>query len=572
MIKEFTKSISNKEPTKIYAFGGLDEIGKNMYGIEYKDEIIVIDCGIKFANEELLGIDGIVANFEYLKENEKKLKAVVITHGHEDHIGGIPHLLKEIEVPVIYAPCIAAEFINRKLQSHKDLKSTNVVVYNDLSVFKTKYFIIDFYRVNHSIPDAFGVCVQTPNGNIVESGDYRFDFSSRNEELDMHKVVEISKRGVALFMTETTNAEVSGFSPSERGIYKNIKKIISDAPGRVIMTTFASNSTRINEVVEIALNHGRKICLIGKAMEANINSSRKVGYIKINDADIISLRDIKNYEDQNIIIFCTGSQGEELAALSVMARDKHAWVSLKPSDTIIMSSNPIPGNYASVENLLNELSKHGVTIYENSSKLRLHASGHATSQELQLMIRLLNPKYLMPIHGEYKMFKTVKKIVNEIGMDPEDVVIAKNGDVLYLIDNELYYTDQIFNSDPVYIEGQETSNNSLRILKDRQILSEDGVFAIILVLNKNKFDIETLPVMVTRGCFFAKESAPLMTKISYSIKQAVKDELKLQENKNNDRNKLNLESIKKIANGIANYYIWRNKRRNPLITTIIQEI
>lgn len=570
MINEIKKNFLGKEPTKIYAFGGLDEIGKNMYGIEYKDEIIVIDCGIKFANEELLGIDGIVANFSYLKQNVEKLKAVVITHGHEDHIGGVPYLLKEIDVPVIYAPKIAAEFINRKIHEHKNIRPTKIEVYDDFSVFKTKHFTIDFYRVNHSIPDAFGVCVQTPNGNIVESGDYRFDFAARNEELDMQKVVEISKRGVALFMTETTNAEVPGFSPSEQGIYRNIKKIISEAPGRVILTTFASNTTRINEVVEIALNKGRKICLLGKAMEANVATSRKVGYINLKDSDVVSVRDLKSVEDHNLIIFCTGSQGEELAALNVMARGQHSWVTLKPTDTIIMSSNPIPGNYANVEHLINELSKHGVTIFENSPKLRLHASGHATRQELQLMLRLVNPKYLLPIHGEYKMFRTVKGIASEIGMDPENVVIAKNGDILYLIDNELYYSDQMFEADPVYIEGRKASNNSASILEQRRILSEDGIFTIILVINKDKFDINTLPIVITRGCFFAKESAPLVTKMSYAIKQAVIEELKRQEKE--QFVKIDEDAVRKSAQNVANYYIWRNKRRNPLITTIIQQI
>ncbi|WP_027123796.1 ribonuclease J [Mycoplasmoides pirum] len=571
MINEIDQSVLVKEPTKIYAFGGLDEIGKNMYGIEYKDEIVVIDCGIKFAHEELLGIDGIVANFEYLKKNAEKLKAVVITHGHEDHIGGIPYLLKEVEVPVIYAPKIASEFIMRKLQEHKDAKPTEIVVYDDFSIFKTKHFTIDFYRVNHSVPDSFGVCVQTPNGNIVESGDYRFDFAARNEELDMQKVVEISNRGVDLFMTETTNAEVNGFSSSEQDIYKNINKIISEAPGRVIMTTFASNTTRINEVIEIALNKDRKICLLGKAMEANVTTSRKVGYINIKETDLISPRELKKYEDQNIIIFCTGSQGEELAALNVMARGKHSWVSLKPTDTIIMSSNPIPGNYANVEHLLNELYKHGVIIYENSPSLRLHASGHATRQELQLMLRLVNPKYVMPIHGEYKMFSKIKKIASEVGIDKENVVIAKNGDMLYLIDHELYYSDQFFNSDSVYIEGHATSNNSAKILKERKILSEDGIFTIILLINKKKFDIINLPIVITRGCFFAKESAALVTKMTHVIKQAVKEELRKQSN--NEKNKeINYSSISDLASNIANHYIWRNKRRNPLIKTIIEEI
>ncbi|WP_027119451.1 ribonuclease J [[Mycoplasma] testudinis] len=569
MISEITKPIPGKEPTKIFAFGGLEEIGKNMYGIEYKDELIIIDCGIKFANNELLGIDGIVANFSYLRENAHKLKAVFITHGHEDHIGGVPYLLKEFDVPVIYAPKIASEFILRKLQEHKDAKPTKIEVYNDDTVVKTEYFTVDFYRVNHSIPDAFGICVQTPNGNIVESGDYRFDFEAKGDELNMHKVVEIAKRGVALFMSETTNSEIPGFSPSEQKIYSNINKIIKEAQGRVIMTTFASNTTRINEVVELALNLGRKVCLLGKSMEANVATSRKVGYINIKDSDLIAARDLKKHPDETIMIFCTGSQGEELAALNVMSRGKHPWVSLKPEDTIIMSSNPIPGNYANVEYLINELSKHGVTIFENSPSNRLHASGHATKQELQLMLRLLGPKYLLPIHGEFKMFRSVQKLAEEIGFDKDNVVIVKNGDILHLVEGELFYTDQSFFADPVYIEGRKTSKSSAQILKERRILSEDGVFTVILAIDKLKHEVLGLPIIVTRGCFFAKESGPLITKMSHAIKQSVNEELR---NQTDFSNGVHEEAICKATRNVANYYIWRNKKRNPLINTLIQEI
>lgn len=323
MIHELVKPIPNKEPTKIFALGGLEEIGKNMYGIEYKDDLIIIDCGIKFADNELLGIDGIIANFTYLHENAHKIKAVFITHGHEDHIGGIPYLLKEFNIPVIYAPKMASEFILRKLQEHKDAKPTKIEVYTDDTVVKTKHFKIDFYRVNHSIPDSFGICVQTPNGNIVESGDFRFDFQAKGEEFNLQKVAEIASRKVALFLSETTNAEIPGFSSSEENIYANINKIIKEAIGRVILTTFASNTTRINKVIEIALSLGRKICLLGKSMEANVAISRKVGYINMSDTDLVSSRDIKKYPDENIMILCTGSQGEELAALNMMARGKH---------------------------------------------------------------------------------------------------------------------------------------------------------------------------------------------------------------------------------------------------------
>lgn len=569
MIHELVKPIPNKEPTKIFALGGLEEIGKNMYGIEYKDDLIIIDCGIKFADNELLGIDGIIANFTYLHENAHKIKAVFITHGHEDHIGGIPYLLKEFNIPVIYAPKMASEFILRKLQEHKDAKPTKIEVYTDDTVVKTKHFKIDFYRVNHSIPDSFGICVQTPNGNIVESGDFRFDFQAKGEEFNLQKVAEIASRKVALFLSETTNAEIPGFSSSEENIYANINKIIKEAIGRVILTTFASNTTRINKVIEIALSLGRKICLLGKSMEANVAISRKVGYINMSDTDLVSSRDIKKYPDENIMILCTGSQGEELAALNMMSRGKHPWVSLKPTDTLIMSSNPIPGNYADVEYLINDLSKYGVNVFENSSNFKLHASGHATKQELQLMLKLLKPKYLLPIHGEFKMFRSVQKAAEEVGFDKENVVIVKNGDILHLVQGELFYTDQCFVADPVYIEGSKTSKSSAQVLKERQILSEDGIVTVILTINQELHEVNNIPIIVTRGCFFAKESGSFITKMSYAIRQAVNEELKKHKN---HAKKNNQNLISKICKNIVSYYVWRNKRRNPYIITLIQEL
>lgn len=569
MIHELVKPIPNKEPTKIFALGGLEEIGKNMYGIEYKDDLIIIDCGIKFADNELLGIDGIIANFTYLHENAHKIKAVFITHGHEDHIGGIPYLLKEFNIPVIYAPKMASEFILRKLQEHKDAKPTKIEVYTDDTVVKTKHFKIDFYRVNHSIPDSFGICVQTPNGNIVESGDFRFDFQAKGEEFNLQKVAEIASRKVALFLSETTNAEIPGFSSSEENIYANINKIIKEAIGRVILTTFASNTTRINKVIEIALSLGRKICLLGKSMEANVAISRKVGYINMSDTDLVSSRDIKKYPDENIMILCTGSQGEELAALNMMSRGKHPWVSLKPTDTLIMSSNPIPGNYADVEYLINDLSKYGVNVFENSSNFKLHASGHATKQELQLMLKLLKPKYLLPIHGEFKMFRSVQKAAEEVGFDKENVVIVKNGDILHLVQGELFYTDQCFVADPVYIEGSKTSKSSAQVLKERQILSEDGIVTVILTINQELHEVNNIPIIVTRGCFFAKESGSFITKMSYAIRQAVNEELKKHKN---HAKKINQNLISKICKNIVSYYVWRNKRRNPYIITLIQEL
>lgn len=558
---------NNTKPTVVFALGGVEEIGKNMYIIQHEDEIFIIDCGIKFADSnDLLGVDSIICPFDYLVKNKDKIKGLIVTHAHEDHIGGIPYLLKTVSIPAIYCAKLTAGIIKKKLKEHKDINSFEFKTINDESVIKTKYFTIDFFRVCHSIPDAFGICFNTPNGNIVSTGDFRFDFSTQGDESDILKMAQIGARGITALLCESTNAETQGFSTSEKYIIAEIKKIIDNAKGRVFVSTFASNLGRIEEIIEIGIKNNRKICLIGRSMVTNIETSIDVGFLNVSKDCFIETREIGEYPDNEILVLCTGSQGEEMAALNQMALGKHAWITFKQTDLLIMSSNPIPGNYESVERLLNKLSRKNITIVTNRQEQKLHASGHATETEQQLMFKLINPLYLIPIHGEYKMLRALKKNAANAGIHPENVIQVINGQKIEILNGVAKATNDFVDIYDVYVDGKNMNSDSDGLLKYRRALSQDGVFNItVLIDRKNKKVVEN-PVVSTRGCIYAKSHYGLITKISYSIKSNIEELMKSKDVP------INNNDIRRICENTASSFIWRHKKKRPLVRTTIFDL
>lgn len=551
-----------KLPTHIYALGGLEEIGKNTYVIEDNDSLIIIDAGIKFANDTLLGVDGMIANYEELKNKEKKIKALVITHGHEDHIGAIPHYLRHLNIPLIWAPNLAAKLIEKRLGEYKDIIPPPIKVFTDNDTFELGSLKVSPFRVCHSIPDAFGLMINSSNGKIISTGDFRFDFATDGDETDLYKLTQLSGGNVDVLLCESTSAEVPGFSESEKYIIRNIKEYMRSAKGRLFVSTFASNLSRIEEIIAFGINSNRKVLILGKSMEANVKISRKLGYLKVSDSDFIQAKDLPNYPDEEILIILTGSQGEEMAALNVLASGNHSKLSLKPSDTIILSSNPIPGNYAAVEEMINKLYKKGLTVYENRPDRKIHASGHATRSEQQLMFKAVNSKYIFPIHGEYKMLRMLRKNAVDVGYDKAQILIAKNGQKMALLDHELKLTDEYVAAGPLYLNGNEVNNDSGSLLKDRGILSVDGIIHIVLWIDaKNKkFNVSTLS---TRGCFYAKESGGLVAKIISSLKAEINNKLMLT-NWIIDKNEL-----KELMMTVSQQFIWRWKKKNPMIKITI---
>lgn len=550
-----------KDSTQIFALGGIEEIGKNTYVIEHGDEIFIVDAGLKFPDEkELPGVDKIIPSYDYLKENERKIAGLIITHAHEDHIGGIPFLLKTVKVPKIYGAKLTLGIVQKKLNEHKDIVKPQFVTYDDATEVKTKNFYITFFRVCHSVPDAFGVYFKTKNGTIVTTGDFRFDFSTAGDQTDMHKIAKLSQEGIDVLLIECTNAETPGFSDSEVKIIEEIGRIVRRSIGRVFISTFASNLGRIEEIIEIALKFKRKICVIGKSMDTNIKTSINVGYLNVNTRDFIEARDIEKYKDNEVMVISTGSQGEEMAALNIMAQGKHPWINFKPTDTVILSSNPIPGNWQSVEDLVNRLYHKNITVIQNSPHLKIHASGHATETEQQLMIKLVNPKYIIPIHGEFKMLKRLEKNANYAGVHMDNIIQISNGQKAILKNHVLRASDIFIDADEDYVEGNQINKNFKGVLNTRKNISNNGVFSVILTMDE-KHNLLSLPSITTRGCFYAKSEMPLMTKMAYAIKDAVQEEIK-----NKGYNEIGL---KKICSNTVNYYIWKNKKKHPMVRTSI---
>ena len=554
----------NQKPTKIFALGGIEEIGKNMYVVQQDDEIFIVDCGIKFADEnELFGVNSIICPFDYLVENKNKIKALIVTHGHEDHIGGIPYLLKTVSIPKIYAAKLPLGLVKKKLKEHDNLLQHTFEEINDNSIIKTKNFTIEFFRVCHSIPDAFGVYFKTINGKIVTAGDFRFDFSTKGDESDIQKMARIGSENIDVLLCESTNAETEGFSVSEKYIIEVIEKIINKAKGRILVSTFASNLGRIEEIIEIAIKNNRKITIMGRSIDTNISISIKSGFLNVSKDVFFPIREIDNYPDNEVLILSTGSQGEEMAGLSQIANGKHPWVTLKKTDTLIMSSNPIPGNFESVEKLINKLYHKRIKIYTNSGEQKLHSSGHATETEQQLLFKLINPMYLVPIHGEYKMLKKLRDNAVNSGMARDNVVIIRNGQILELLNGKLTLSKDAIDIYDVYVDGNSINSFSSGLLKCRKILSQDGLFNVTIVIDRKNKKIVENPILINRGCLYAKNYSGLIIKMTHMIKDEIQQEM------NNSNRIITNNDIRLISERIIQTLVWRNKKKKPIVRVTV---
>ncbi len=547
--------MKNTIPTNIFALGGLNEIGKNTYVIEHDNEIIIIDAGIKFGNSSVPGISGIIANYDYLIQNEEKVKALIITHGHEDHIGGVPYLIKQLNVKKIYTPLLAWKLIDRHLKEHYDLPELpEIIIYDQDTVIKTEHFEVDFCKVCHSIPDAFSVAIKTPNGNVFSTGDFRFDFVTKTTQTDLNKLSEISGRDLDVLLCESTSSEVQGFSSSEKTIIENIRELIVGSKDRIFLSTFASNIGRVSEIAKIAKELNRKICFLGKSMQHNTKVCANIGYL--DNTNVIPVTEIGNYKDNEVLIILTGSQGEEMAALSTLSRGQHSKLTLKPTDTVILSSNPIPGNFIAVENLINNLYKKGIKVIENNPIKPIHSSGHATGSEQQLLIQILKPNFIFPIHGEYKMLKNMEANALALGFKKENILITSNGNKMQLLNKKLTYTDTNVPVDPIFIDGNSVNKNSPKTMKERSVLSTDGIINISIIIKNKKV---LFPNINNRGIFFAKASATLMYRMSSKIISIVS------ENIPKDNSIIDLVKINRDVKLFVENIIWKWKHKNPIV-------
>ncbi len=548
-------------PTRVIALGGLGEVGKNMYLIEHDSEILVIDAGVMFPEDGLLGVDYVIQDVSYLKKNASKIKGLFITHGHEDHIGGIPFLLQAINIPKIYTPKIAKDLIEKKLVE-KNIKYENYEIITPELEVKTKYFNITFVNTTHSIPDSYAFLIKTPNGTIFETGDFKFDLTPVGPMADIHKMAQAGANGVTLLLSDSTNALSSGYSKSESAVDSTLNDMIGRHYGRVIIATFASNIYRIKHIVETCKKYNRKIIVFGRSMENSIELALNNGLI--NDKSLfIEANDAKSLKRNEICILCTGSQGEPLAALSRIANGQHKQISLLGDDLVIFSSNPIPGNAESINKIINKLYLKGVKVFTNSEFSDVHTSGHANQEELKLMIRLLKPKYLMPFHGDYRMLKQHANLGIDCGIPKENTFILKNGDSLILKNHKITKGESYPNND-IYVDGSRIGEVGSAVIRDRKIMASDGILVVIANLNSKERTLLTKPNITTRGFVLVNENEELIRKIEREASNVITETLKDKKATFTDiKNQLSLDLIPFIMNLTG---------RRPLILPIILDI
>lgn len=549
------------QPISIYALGGLGEIGKNTYCFEATKSIIMVDAGVKFPQANLPGVNYVIPDYTYLKNNRNKVKALFITHGHEDHIGGIPFLIRTLYVPVIYAPRLAAALIKHKIEDARIRESVKIVEYDENSIIHIgDEFTVSFFRVTHSIPDAFGICIDSKEGRIIESGDFKIDLTPVGPNFELDKLARFGSEGVDLLMCDSTNAELEGYTPSETAVRAGVEEIFDKAPGRIIVSTFSSNINRIQQVVEVALSHKRKICILGRSMKNVIGIARDYGYIKIPDSEIIDETMLKNHRLVEVCIVCTGSQGEPMAALSRIVSGDNKNTQIYPGDTVIFSSNPIPGNGALVDRLVNRLVKMGADVKQNSLAFSLHSSGHPCRQELRLIQRIVQPKFFMPVHGEYRMLKLHGEIAVQLGMPKENVFLCENGDVLLLSNHKITRGGRVPAED-VYLDGGDLDGISNTVITERGNMKSDGIVAILVTLDVKKSKMVVPPSVYARG-FSAAEDTHV---VRHSQMRANDAYVKLL------ASRASLSEMKHTIKKEIAAYIERKTGRHPIILPIILE-
>lgn len=549
----------NVGSVKVIPLGGLEQIGMNITAIEYDDSIVVVDCGLSFPEEEMLGIDLIIPDVTYLKENIDKVKAFVITHGHEDHIGAIPYVLKEVNVP-IYATRLTMGLIESKLKEHNMLREVKRKVVRYGQSVTLGDFRVEFIRTNHSIADAAALAIFSPAGILVHTGDFKVDYTPVNgEPIDLQRFAELGKKGVLALMCDSTNALRPGFTMSERTVGSTFDKIFNDNKNsRIIIATFASNVDRVQQIINAAVAYGRKVCVEGRSMVNIIDVAEDLGYLHIPDGTLIETEAMKNYTSEQIVLITTGSQGESMAALSRMAANLHRKVSIQPGDCVVFSSTPIPGNEKSVARVINELGMKGAKVIFQDT----HVSGHACQEEIKLVYSLLKPKYAIPVHGEYRHLIAQKEVAMSLGYDKEDVIIAKSGDVIELSDEKAAIVGKV-HTGAILVDGLGVGDVGNIVLRDRQNLAENGIIIVVLTLEKYTGQLVAGPDIVTRGFVYVREAEELLDEARAIVTDSVLRCL--------DKNITDWSKIKNIIKDDLSEYLWKKMKRNPVILPIIME-
>ncbi|MFC4601262.1 ribonuclease J [Cohnella hongkongensis] len=555
---------SEENALSVVALGGVNEIGKNMYVIRYADDIIVIDCGSKFPDESLLGIDVIVPDVTYLLENRDKIRALIVTHGHEDHIGGIPYVLKQLNMP-IYATRLTLGLIEIKLREHGLLGQSRLQAITADSVLRFGRFRVSFFATNHSIPDCLGIALNTPEGTVVHTGDFKFDLTPVNQHYpDIHKMAAIGQKGVLLLLSESTNAERPGFTPSERLVGEHIEEAFAKAKQKIFISTFASNVHRLQQIVDAAHRLNRKLALLGRSMINVVNVSTELGYLRLPEGMLIEPSDVNRYSPGEIVVLCTGSQGEPMAALSRLADSSHRQVEVQRGDTVILAATPIPGNERSVARIVDNLYEIGAkVIYGSGSVTGMHVSGHASQEELKLMLTLMRPKYFVPIHGEYRMLCQHRQLAESVGVEWDNVFIVKNGDVVDIRDGVASQRRKVPTGNTL-VDGLGIGDVGHVVLRDRKLLSEDGILIIVITLSRAEGRIVSGPDTVSRGFVYVRESEGLLEEVN---RIAAASLVKLLAERVNQ-----WSTYKQTIKEEVGQFLWTRTKRRPMILPILIQV
>ena len=553
------KNINNSK-LRIIPLGGLEQIGMNITAFEFEDSIVVVDCGLSFPEDDMLGIDLVIPDITYLKNNAHKVKGFVITHGHEDHIGALPYVLKELNVPV-YATRLTIALIEHKLKEHNLLKSVKRKVVKHGQSINLGKFRIEFIKTNHSIADASALAIYSPAGIVVHTGDFKVDYTPVfGDAIDLQRFGEIGKKGVLALMCDSTNAERKGFTMSERTVGKTFDNIFAGHKNtRIIIATFASNVDRVQQIINSAYKYGRKCVVEGRSMVNVISTAAELGYLNVPENTLIELDQMKNYPDEQMVLITTGSQGESMAALSRMASNMHRKVQIKPGDTVIFSSNPIPGNEKAVSRVINELSMKGADVIFQDA----HVSGHACQEEIKLIYSLVHPKYAIPVHGEYRHLKAQAQVAESLGIPKDNIFLLSSGDVLELDEEKAQVVDRV-QTGAILVDGLGVGDVGNIVLRDRQHLAEDGILIVVLTLEKYSNQVLAGPDIVSRGFVYVRESEGLMDEAKHVVEEAIEDCM--------DRRVTDWGRLKTAIRDSLSEFLWKRTKRSPMILPIIMEV
>lgn len=551
-----------KSNLKIIALGGLDEIGKNITIFEYEDEIVLVDCGLEFPDDDMLGVDIVIPDVTYLVRNKNKIKGLFITHGHEDHIGAIPYVLKQVNMP-IYATRLTAKLIEHKLEEHRLLRTTNLNIVEQGQIINAGKMSVEFIRSSHSIPDACMLAIHTPAGVVVHTGDFKVDYTPIDGQIiDFARLAELGSKGVLALLADSTNSERKGFTLSEKSIGPVFDSLFEGCKKRIVVATFASNVHRVQQIVNSAVKFGRKIAVSGRSMINMINSARELNYIDAPDNLFIDIDNIKNYADEQLVIMTTGSQGETMSALTRMANGEHRKVNLTGNDLVIISATPIPGNEKSVSKVINQLMKIGCEVVY-SSLADVHVSGHACQEEQKLILSLVKPKYFLPVHGEFRQLMAHRDTAIEMGIDKNNIFITSNGRVLEVNETEAKFTTSV-PSGKVMVDGLGVGDVGSVVLRDRQHLSQDGLIVIVMSMDGQTGEIVSGPDVISRGFVYVRESENLMDDVKSFIKEEIDSMV--------EKHIRDWSTIKSTLKDDVRDFIFNMTKRNPMILPIIMEV